>query len=331
MSITLNNGVINQRGTPSIITDVFANRPLATELQTGTLFFSSDTNIIYQVYLVGTVRTWETMGGGGGGTQDLNSVLSEGGLLLDDYIIESDGSTNIEFSSFNQIVLGFSNQFTVTQVTNWNLLIDEFKGLKMDSTLLYLQIDEETVNGFKVDAVGGGIVHLGDYAKIIEGTYLFITNETNVNGVFIYDGTGENSKIWVRYDNNLDIGIDRDVPAYNVFTVGDWENNQTCLQVIGSLGRISTLSYTDMGNYGIDIDFNSGLAKFGAGFDNFSGTHATCLQINCNTGYFTMNEVEQLEITNSNNLITTNNGTASSNHLKISINGISYLIQLRAA
>lgn len=331
MSITLNNNVINQRGTPSIITDVFANRPLAINLQVGTLFFSSDTNIIYQVYLVGTVRTWETMGGGGGGTQDLNSVMANGTFLLDDYEIESDGTPTLSFANFNQIVFSNSNQFIVTQVTNWELLIDEFKGLRMDATWLYLQIDEETINGFKVDALGGGNVYLGDYAQTIEGTYLYITNDTNVNGVYIYDGVGAESKIWVRYDNNLDIGIDRDVPAYNVFTIGDWNNDQTCLQVIGSLGRISTMSYTDMGNYGIDIDFNSSLARFGAGFDNFTGTYETYIQTDINNGYLTFNAIEQLAITGSNNLITTNNGTASSNHLKISINGVGYLIQLRAA
>jgi hypothetical protein len=330
MSITLNNNVINQRGTPSIITDVFSNRPLATNLQVGTLFFSSNTNIIYQVYLVGTVRTWETMGGGAGGTQDLNSVLSNGTFLLDNYEIESDGSVNLSFANFNQIIFSNSNQFIVSQVTNWELLIDEFKGLRMNSSLLYLQIDEETINGFKVDALGGGFVWLGDYAQTIEGTYLYISNETNANGVYIYDGLGAQSKVWVRYDNNLDIGIDRDVPAYNVFTIGDWDNNQTCLQVIGSLGRISTMSYTNMGNYGIDIDFNSALARFGAGFDNFSGTYATCLQINCNNGYFTINETEQLEITNSNNLISTNAGTITTNKLKISINGIGYYIPLLA-
>jgi len=307
---------------------VFANRPLAINLQVGTLFFSSDTNIIYQVYLVATVRTWESMGGGGS-LQNLNSVLAQGGLLEDDYIIESDGSVNLNFSDFNNFSITNVNSFSTAYLNSWSLCIDEFKGLKMDATWLYLQIDEETLNGFKVDATGGGYIFLGDYSQIIEGTYLYISNETNANGVYIYDGVGAQSKIYFRYDKQIDIGIDKDETVYNAVTIGDWVNDQTILQVYN--GRVYTCSYAEIGTFGIDFNMTDSIARFGAGFGNYSGNYETYMQIEPNNGYLTFNAIEQLAITGSANITTTSNGTAVNQHLKISINGVAYLIQLRSA
>jgi hypothetical protein len=49
MAITLNNSVQNINNTPGIITDVYANLPLAAQLSNGTLFISTDTKAILTV------------------------------------------------------------------------------------------------------------------------------------------------------------------------------------------------------------------------------------------------------------------------------------------
>ena len=72
MAIQIFNGVVNALGTPSVITNAFASRPVATDLAEGTLFFCSDTPDIYQVIS----GNWKACGGGGGGSQTWQDTLN---------------------------------------------------------------------------------------------------------------------------------------------------------------------------------------------------------------------------------------------------------------
>lgn len=76
MSITVNNSVVNRLGTPSSITDIFSNRPTASAVATGTLFFSTDTSVIYQ----SNGTTWITYGGSGS-TPTIQAVLTAGNTV----------------------------------------------------------------------------------------------------------------------------------------------------------------------------------------------------------------------------------------------------------
>jgi len=80
---SLNNGVGNIKGTPAIISDIFANRPASTSLAIGTIFIATDTGNWYQV---GSNFTWSNTGGGGGGSQDLAQVLAIGSTAEDQNI-----------------------------------------------------------------------------------------------------------------------------------------------------------------------------------------------------------------------------------------------------
>jgi hypothetical protein len=98
MAIQFNTGVINVKGSPAIITDTFPNRPQATSLQMGTIYFSTDTFNIYQVVPFGSTQAWATMGGGGGGSQNWDNVLYQGGMF-----------TNHRYANFNNYDLDFQN------------------------------------------------------------------------------------------------------------------------------------------------------------------------------------------------------------------------------
>jgi hypothetical protein len=88
MAIILNNGVTNINSTPGINSDIFANRPAATDVATGTIFIATNTGAIYQ----SNGATWVTLGGGGGPTPGIDSVLAVGQLFTTGRTI--DANTN---------------------------------------------------------------------------------------------------------------------------------------------------------------------------------------------------------------------------------------------
>lgn len=81
--ITINNAVVNSKGTPYFITDIFANIP--ARAANGTVFISIDTQQIFSYN--STIPSWILIGTGtgGGGGQDLQGVCTIG----------SDTDTNI--------------------------------------------------------------------------------------------------------------------------------------------------------------------------------------------------------------------------------------------
>jgi hypothetical protein len=102
MAIVLSNGVTNINGTPGINSDVFANRPAATDVAPGSIYIATDTGVIYQ----SDGATWSTIGGGGGPTPGIDSVLAVGQLLTTGRTIDAntnflhiDGITNFRVRS----------------------------------------------------------------------------------------------------------------------------------------------------------------------------------------------------------------------------------------
>jgi hypothetical protein len=85
MSIQIFNGVRNLSSTPGIITNTLANRPTASTLANGTLFYSSNTPDIYQVIS----GSWKACGGGG--SQDFQSTLIVGSVLSQNNIADCNG------------------------------------------------------------------------------------------------------------------------------------------------------------------------------------------------------------------------------------------------
>jgi len=99
---SLNNGVGNIKGTPAMLTDTLANRPSASNLAVGTIFIDSDTG---QWYQTDAGNSWNSTGGGGGGSQDLASVLSIGSTA------ENQNITLTSPDNESQIVLDQDNNY----------------------------------------------------------------------------------------------------------------------------------------------------------------------------------------------------------------------------
>jgi hypothetical protein len=160
MSIQFNTGVINVKGSPAIITDTFPNRPQATSLQMGTIYFSTDTFNIYQVVPFGSTQAWAVMGGGGGGSQNLDNVLYQGGLFTSDRL---SNLNNYDWTLYNV------NNFVI-----------QFEDSKWDFNSSYLRWYNSTGqnNLFSVNTINGQIL-LGDFAGQFDSTHINIDISNN--------------------------------------------------------------------------------------------------------------------------------------------------------
>lgn len=90
MSIIVNNGVQNIKGTPGIIQDSFVNLPAATTVANGTIFIDTvSLNILINISGVWTLL-YST-----GGTPNLQQVLDSGNTAINQDMILSDSSNNV--------------------------------------------------------------------------------------------------------------------------------------------------------------------------------------------------------------------------------------------
>jgi len=87
MSININNGIANVLNTPLAYSDDFANAPAANAVPLGTLWFDYVNGAIYQSDHV----SWKGISGGGTGTPGIDSVLAIGQLFGADRQIDCNG------------------------------------------------------------------------------------------------------------------------------------------------------------------------------------------------------------------------------------------------
>ena len=85
MNIT--NSIVNNIGTPGAYTNTFSNRPGASVVPTGTLYFSNDTNVLYQ----STGSTWINYSGSAT-TPTLQQVLTAGNTATDNIYLTNAGN-----------------------------------------------------------------------------------------------------------------------------------------------------------------------------------------------------------------------------------------------
>lgn len=90
MSITVNNGVANIKGTPGIIQDSFVNIPAAVDVANGTIFIDTvSLNILINLNGVWTLLYAP------GGIPNLQQVLDSGNTAINQDMILSDSSNNV--------------------------------------------------------------------------------------------------------------------------------------------------------------------------------------------------------------------------------------------
>lgn len=325
MSITINNSVINQRGTPSIITDVNANLPLANQVPVGTVFFSIDTLNIYQTHLLYGSPIWYTMGGGGGGTQNLNSVLAQGGSLTDNRSIEG-GGYNLYFNDFNNFFVFSDTNIILQSNTSYFIGVGEFIGIYQNSSDFYFGAGEEIgANGFIItyDEAPNIYVRLGDFAGTAWKTNISIDQNFTLTS-----GGGDLSPFfectYFLYSPDITINDDN---YTNLIEIGNVTTRRSLIRNLTDQNNIYTTDANTFG-FGFDIQFDTNTLRLGAGYD-YIGTYMTNISIFGSTGIIRYDRTQKLEITNSTNLISTTAGANSTAHLKITINGTDYKIQLK--
>jgi len=224
------NQIINAKGTPSIYEDTLANRPAASSL--GRLFVQTDNP--YGIYRdQGT--SWQLItGNGGGGSQNWDQVLAQGGSLTAERIVDIGGQ-----------VLNFNNTGAFKIINSGSVHSLEIA----NNTIYYYNADIEDYNWLYLNC--SGRVLLGDFYYQTHGVSLWIENGTggNVRKIFT-KGEGYYSGLEIDYDNF-------------VFTLGDYGNNNNGTRLYindNGNGNIKTLGGDyNLGAYGMDLDLSGNL------------------------------------------------------------------------
>ena len=108
-SILIQNYLINQKGTPAMYTDIFANRPIYG--YTGRLFISTDTKQIFE----DTGTSWNLISDAGSGSSNLEQVTTNGNTTDQGISITSGGLIITQSPSY---VSGNSISSTLNNITS---------------------------------------------------------------------------------------------------------------------------------------------------------------------------------------------------------------------
>lgn len=295
MSILFNTGVINVKGTPSIITDTFANRPQATSMQMGTIFFSTDTFNIFQVVPFGSTQAWAVMGGGGGGTQNLDNVLYQGGTFTNDRLsdLNNYGWELYNFSYFNLRNLN-NNQ--------WNFT---------DASLKYYNTDN--INTFFSINYTNGEFAMGDFGGTINGTHMNI--DVPFNRIY-FAPAGYLSALFTPHEAILGDGFNSlNSTIFRVHDIDKLVNINFAGHVYFNLNNSSDFIYYDVGDFNNDVN----------------GTH---FSLNDEEAIINMRADSYIQFTTNQlffigNVLQTSSGSTSGYHLQIWVNGTQYVIELK--
>lgn len=398
------NDIINAKGTPSITEDIITNRPDPSTA--GRLFIQTDSP--YNIYrdtgtnwqqisgtgggggvsqiIAGSNITISPTGGtgavtinstgGGGGSQNIDSVLNQGGAFTtnrgidcSNYEFDIFGFSNFTLSNSIGYYLQFiTNSFSLydtannvnylqIELNNGNVLIGDFVGsfgsshLKIDNTndLIYF-----SAAGFPTLLVLYGVAVLGDPYELSNATQLIVSDTIQ--------------KIYTA-NNGVNNGLSLDFNPLNfIFRFGDFEGlSSGYLEIDNAIVSTKFGSNDYVGLYatysdGVSVGYmngNGGFMKFnvddgiGIGSETFmfnlfgikiyeSGTSDRSVKIGdydfANNGAFLevndyynkliWQNIESWVIT-STAIITTSSGSVSGQHLKVTIGGVNYVIELR--
>jgi len=351
----LDLSILNQKGSPAIYQDVFANRPSAGF--TGRLFVSTDTDELYRDNGTG----WDLIGGGGGGSVNVDGISIRGaGTLANPYFTGLDNvlekaqaltasrtfkfnNQNVDFTdnkqtrfitktgavnvfeindASNLLTLGYS-QFKASFGTSTFTLFNSLKGLYFDVN--YFQLYDLNVSswyGFQIDPNGSTKFGFDFNAHISTGTKLIQTffDTTNIEKGFRLDA---NTDIYQFGDwdsaatggNRTNIELDKGGASCEIEVFNSVTGTSTYWRQLDSLIE---LQFNGLNN-GILIDFTSQLWKFG----DYSGD-----------AYFQAETAGNAvtikgDLININGTVVTTAASGSSgDHLQVTINGTAYVIAL---
>lgn len=235
--IQLNFGVGNAVNTPAMITDTTVNKPAATTVAPGTVFFDVTTGDISQAW----GGAWQSRGGGGGGTPGIDIVLAQAQQLtaarnidLNDQLLQfvDSNSPGTNFAQFNQ-------QLSFIAMPDFGLYFDRA------ANAIVTRYQGQR-SGFSFD-YGTHLFKLGDVENTNAGTFWQV----------------DDSKLTLSsYSVNDEIGLFIDL-AQNKYALGDhgYLRGQTAFWLDDSQRLIETrFSFAPDG---ISLDLQNKLYKFG--------------------------------------------------------------------
>jgi hypothetical protein len=173
---------------------------------------------------------------------------------------------------------------------------------------------------FKIDDLENNI--FTSYGGSARGFYLDFANEQYTFGAYSYGNTTniviDDASRLIKLGVGSDIGLSLDIAA-DLYQFGAW-GGDNYLQINANNGNVDLYAATKISLF----CSNAGLTA------NGNNTFIGDVDNRNNNTNFGVDDDAQTLIA-SVNLITTNNGTAVNEHLKININGTDYVIQLRLA
>jgi hypothetical protein len=303
----INSEIANLQNSPGIQANTAANKPAANNVGIGTIYVSTDTGTIER----SNGTTWLNLGGGSGSTPGIDDVLTVAQALT--------GTQSIELAN---------NQFVITDsfanVYQFNPDGDFIVGKSGEATLNYeinpgsFEFYFQTpggANGLSIDT-NVNIFQFGDFDNQNNGNYFQITDQNNL----IFFGNGGNTD-----------GLSFDM-ANQVYDIGNLTTNLTGFRIDD--GNQVITAQTTAGANGLKLDFLSGQRYFAIG--DYQNTYdGTTLILNDNTQTATLNAAVETIFDTAKlnfpdpNIETTSASGNSGNHLKVTVNGVDYVIELK--
>ena len=217
-SINLNYGTVNQKGTPLLWTDIFANRPQAA-IQ-GRLFFSTDTSAIYE----DTGSAWTLIANvASGNVGTLEQVTTNGNSTDKGIVISANGLQ--------------TNSLNITSLTTGSVLFTNGSGLIQQDNTNFFWDDSNNRLGINTNTPGAPL----DIHNVNAGTTTVQINNTASSNAYIafqQNSVGHWRIGNTAASNTFDI-LNNDL-GNTPFSINNSNNNITALGTITTNGFIKS-------------------------------------------------------------------------------------------
>lgn len=357
MSILLDFNVLNQKGSPALYEDIFANRPAASF--TGRIFIATDTGNLYR----DTGTTWFQLAtsGGASGIDDVLAIQQKFTANRD-----IDGN-NWDFTLFNYKTFKLQNDIaggeTYLHLTNRVLTLGDFDNANnrtqfvIDDTFqtitthnngvtngLHLSYSNSNfyfgyINSF--NALSSFYFEFSSFStnrlfsfylnNNTEALYLDLTNEVYKFGR-IYNGAN-NKELCLQIDYTLneiatyyqDSANGFRINVIGTYEFGDIGNTASYLIINTSTDTLQT--YFNNAQFGLLLDDQNKLSQLGDYNGNGNSTVIVSDDTNAIITLYSDNEI-YLNDNGTGNMISASSSGSSGDHLVINVNGNQYKIAL---
>ena len=218
-SINLNYGTVNQKGTPLLWTDIFANRPQAAIK--GRLFFSTDTSEIYED--TGSAWTLIANVAGSGSVGTLEQVTTNGNSTDQGIVISANGLQ--------------TNSLNITSLTTGSVLFTDNSGLIQQDNTNFFWDNPNNRLGIGTNTPGAPL----DIHNVNAGTTTVQINNTASSNAYIafqQNSVGHWRIGNTAASNTFDI-LNNDL-GNTPFSINNSNNNITALGTITTNGFIKS-------------------------------------------------------------------------------------------